>query len=322
MKSNEKKKEKDGDISSLLKAGSSSNFVSPGKRRMSAHEALQLGQLLSQQEAEFGTNMYQSLTPEDEPEIERLMRLGYTNEGAIRHLFESRFLHTCGGGAHHKSPTNEHVVRIHHHSSADTASVSSHKGNQHHPEDIPNTHHKGAPFTASEARSGYMSSCLHPLSMRRMSSGAVLQLSLMLSEQEAQYGVNMYDALEDADETVVQQLMAAEGCAHDEAVLRVFQRKVGIAESTEKKIEKAKAKEKEKEGALESVGATDGMTNTQTLETAPASGRGINPTPRAEDGRHILPPTWQPTVPVFYSPSPHVVRILSLGSGLCVLFLY
>ena len=59
--------------------------------KMKAHEALQIGLILSQQEHTYGTNMYQSLTPEDEPEIERLSRLGYSTEEAILHIFQTRF---------------------------------------------------------------------------------------------------------------------------------------------------------------------------------------------------------------------------------------
>jgi hypothetical protein len=59
--------------------------------RMKAHEALQIGLILSQQEHAFGTNMYQSLTPNDEPEIERLNRLGYSTEEAILQIFQKKF---------------------------------------------------------------------------------------------------------------------------------------------------------------------------------------------------------------------------------------
>lgn len=59
--------------------------------RMRAHEALQIGLILAQQEQEFGTNMYQSLTPEDEPEIERLNSLGFSTEEAILKIFQKRF---------------------------------------------------------------------------------------------------------------------------------------------------------------------------------------------------------------------------------------
>jgi hypothetical protein len=59
--------------------------------RMKAHEALQIGLILSQQEQQFGTNMYQSLTPSDEPEIERLNSLGFSTEEAILKIFQKRY---------------------------------------------------------------------------------------------------------------------------------------------------------------------------------------------------------------------------------------
>jgi hypothetical protein len=59
--------------------------------RMKAHEALQIGLILSQQEQQFGTNMYQSLTPDDEPEIERLNGLGFSTEEAILKIFQKRY---------------------------------------------------------------------------------------------------------------------------------------------------------------------------------------------------------------------------------------
>jgi len=59
--------------------------------RMKAHEALQIGLILSQQEQQFGTNMYQSLRPEDEPEIEHWNNLGFSTEEAILKIFQKRF---------------------------------------------------------------------------------------------------------------------------------------------------------------------------------------------------------------------------------------
>ena len=47
-----------------------------GARKTPDQQALEIGMLLSQQEAQFGINMYDSLTPADEPEIENLTNLG------------------------------------------------------------------------------------------------------------------------------------------------------------------------------------------------------------------------------------------------------
>ena len=49
---------------------------------------------LSKQEAEFGINMFDSLTPADEPEIEKLMEQGNTHHQATRIIFERRFQST------------------------------------------------------------------------------------------------------------------------------------------------------------------------------------------------------------------------------------
>jgi hypothetical protein len=57
------------------------------------NEAAHLALLLSKQEADFGINMYDALRPSDEPEIQRLVDLGYTYEQAILHIYENRFAH-------------------------------------------------------------------------------------------------------------------------------------------------------------------------------------------------------------------------------------
>ncbi len=40
------------------------------------------------QEAEFGVNMYDTITPADEPEISHLTSLGYTTEDAVLLIFQ------------------------------------------------------------------------------------------------------------------------------------------------------------------------------------------------------------------------------------------
>jgi hypothetical protein len=44
--------------------------------------------LLSQQEAEYGINMYDALNEHDEPNIEEYMNQGFSREEAILILFE------------------------------------------------------------------------------------------------------------------------------------------------------------------------------------------------------------------------------------------
>jgi hypothetical protein len=72
--------------------GSSATSMGSAPYRMKAHEALQIGLILSQQEHAFGTNMYQSLTSEDEPEIARLNKAGFSVEEAILQIFNRKFL--------------------------------------------------------------------------------------------------------------------------------------------------------------------------------------------------------------------------------------
>lgn len=54
-------------------------------------EALELGILVSHQEEKYGTNMFDSIRPEDEPEIERLKARGLSVEGAILTIFNRRY---------------------------------------------------------------------------------------------------------------------------------------------------------------------------------------------------------------------------------------
>jgi hypothetical protein len=47
--------------------------------------------LMMQQEAEFGINMYDSLTPADEPEMNALIAQGYSNDEAVKLIFDRRY---------------------------------------------------------------------------------------------------------------------------------------------------------------------------------------------------------------------------------------
>lgn len=67
----------------------SPNNVSGGPN--TEEDALQKVLLLSQQEAEYGISMYDALTPEDDPEIERLRAEGYSVDDAILIIFETRY---------------------------------------------------------------------------------------------------------------------------------------------------------------------------------------------------------------------------------------
>lgn len=53
-------------------------------------EALRMAMLISQQEAEFGVNMYDVINAADEAEIQRLVNEGYPSDTAILMIFESK----------------------------------------------------------------------------------------------------------------------------------------------------------------------------------------------------------------------------------------
>jgi hypothetical protein len=60
--------------------------------RMSSTEAIQIGIMLSDQEKTYGTNMYESLTKDDEPLVENYVKSGYTTEEAILMVFEDKYV--------------------------------------------------------------------------------------------------------------------------------------------------------------------------------------------------------------------------------------
>lgn len=62
--------------------------------RMNSSEAVQMAMMLSEQEEKYGVNMFDSLRPSDEPEIERLVTIGYTLEQAVYALFEQKYMIT------------------------------------------------------------------------------------------------------------------------------------------------------------------------------------------------------------------------------------
>ncbi len=61
------------------------------KLEKKSSDALQTGLLLAQQEEKFGTNMFDSITTEDEPELNRLLAMGLTSEEAALQLFNKKF---------------------------------------------------------------------------------------------------------------------------------------------------------------------------------------------------------------------------------------
>lgn len=64
-------------------------MLSPSK--LDDKEALKVALLISQQEAKFGVNMYDSLLPNDDEQIEEYIAQGLSLEDAILLIFEHRF---------------------------------------------------------------------------------------------------------------------------------------------------------------------------------------------------------------------------------------
>ena len=68
------------------------------RSRSREEDDMDVAMLLSQQESEFGINMVDAITPADEPEIDRLMRQGYSRNEALRIIFNYRYPSRNGGG--------------------------------------------------------------------------------------------------------------------------------------------------------------------------------------------------------------------------------
>jgi hypothetical protein len=64
-----------------------------GPKRLSSSEAIQLAMMLSEQESQYGVNMYDSLQPEDEPEIQAMIAQGMSMEDAVLAIFDRKFIH-------------------------------------------------------------------------------------------------------------------------------------------------------------------------------------------------------------------------------------
>ncbi len=69
-----------------------------GPVRTADEHAMDIAMLISQQEAQFGISMYDSLTPADQPEIDAMMARGYSSDEAIQVLFDRRYNRNGGHG--------------------------------------------------------------------------------------------------------------------------------------------------------------------------------------------------------------------------------
>lgn len=277
--------------------------------RMKAHEALQIGLILSQQEQQFGTNMYQALRPEDEPEIEQLNSMGYSTEEAILKIFQKRFqpdLHeedenpapkvnfaAMNGvfssylfmlvcvlplqmGLESSSARFEYDDQFNEsgdtfsgsmkstfgrqssffpqvfHGDTDTDASTGKKDPRVPPTASPEDSDDSVKVSPKAGKGESKASTAKPpaaanLAQRqrdmmqpesegspskkhnpilRLSSNDALQIGLLLSQQEEEHGVNMYDSLEVSDEATIRKL-CQQGYSNDEAVLEIFNRKFG-----------------------------------------------------------------------------------------------
>lgn len=135
-----------------------------------------------------------------------------------------------------------------------------------------------------------------------------LEHAIMISKQEEDYGINMYDALTDSDETAIEDYIV-QGFTREEAILIIFEEKMGISRGqaitpampTLHKVEGSvvltEAMEKEIEGLMRK-----GYTREQAIEVAADRQR------RPEPVYH--PPSMQAP-----QPSPHPQLLSRVGTG-------
>lgn len=156
--------------------------------RMSSTEALQIGMILSDQEKKHQTNMYESLKPEDQPTVQHHMNSGLTAEEAILRVFEGKF---GGVGVMHSDEDEEEDGQ--------------------------------RPQTESGRKSSFFPDLLDGRLELKMKATDALQVGLLLSQQEEEYGTNMYDSLKAEDEAEIRRIVATDRITTYEAILRIFE---------------------------------------------------------------------------------------------------
>lgn len=233
--------------------------------KIKSSDALRVGLLLSQQEDEYGTNMYNVLLPEDEPELNRLIDTGLTTDQAALEIFKKKNIpkksKSFGRGRQPAAsftkpktvtapPTTLQAEPVHHASDdrvasnasmassiTDIPSPSASRTNstlERKPSStffpnsktvIPGSHDVNKPSTTSSSTTAASTSTPQKQqNMTRLTSAEAMHLAMLLSEQEAQYGINMYDSLQASDEPEIQRYMA-QGFSMEEAVYAIFDRK-------------------------------------------------------------------------------------------------
>jgi hypothetical protein len=186
--------------------------------RMSSTEALQIGLLLSEQERKYGTNMYESLQIGDETLIDEYVRTGLTTEEAILKIFESRFIHKVEpprpappSPPPHTNPMGQNADTI-----ADEENENDFKRSPLFPTLSQRNMSSSQQIQTTETTVSTAS--------LKMSANEALQIGLLLSQQEQEFGTNMYESLvqEDEDELVI---LMQKGMSSHDAALEIFKRK-------------------------------------------------------------------------------------------------
>jgi hypothetical protein len=169
--------------------------------RMSSTEAIQIGMVLAEQEKKFGTNMYESLQKDDEPMIQEYVKKGYTTEESILMVFEDKYVHPTVKTP--VTPRNPNVL------TADSKEFVGRKSPF-----LPVLSFKQEPSELSPQQKKYT----------KITSTDALQVGLLLSQQEREFGTNMYESMKPADEVELIRLMA-KGRSSQQAALEIFQKK-------------------------------------------------------------------------------------------------
>ena len=82
------------------------------KAKNADDEALEMGILLSKQEAMFGKNMFDAMTREDDPAIERLIELGYAYHDAVLDIFELKYGHIPNTSNPSRNVNHIHIIYV------------------------------------------------------------------------------------------------------------------------------------------------------------------------------------------------------------------
>ena len=109
---------------------------------------------------------------------------------------------------------------------------------QHLPLGYQNSHHSQSVHSQSmHSMSQYSESQVEQrlIGAKKDPDAEALEHAILLSQQESEYGVNMYDALTPADEPVIDEYVA-QGFTREEAILIIFEEKYGKVSSQQRSI--------------------------------------------------------------------------------------